>query len=296
MKALAVASGSKETGATWQLVLEKMAFETHRRRVSEFQELDIFGALSNEEFEAWETMRCAVENGLLPILVQKEKSFRFAHLVLQQYLFAARAARTVGGGFDDEPPPETALPTLRMMLSEHWWARGLEFLAVGWKAECSAVLRRLLETWEPRRGGVQLTALHFAVERGSTDLAHMLLEHGGMSPNGHQHRTESKRSSVEETPLFRAVSQNAVDLAALLIRYKAEVGGLQCTVVASAKEQRTPLLRAVERGHLESVQLLLKHGATTDGHQLVVNDGEESKTCKDVCFAEDVLKALAAAK
>jgi len=291
-KALAVASGSKETAASWQLVLEKIAFETHRRRVSEFQELELFGALDNEEFESWEAIRSATENGLLPIIVQKEGSFVLAHSVLQDYLFAARSARVTSGGVDGEPPAEAALPSLRMLLSEQWWVRGLEFLAVGWPTECTTLIRRLLEAWEARRGGAQMSALHLAVERGSTDLARLMLEHGGVSPNGPQHRTESKRSSMEETPLFRAVSQNAADLVELLISHNADVGGLQCTVVASAKEQRTPLLRAVERGHLESVQLLVKNGADINGPQLVVNDGEETKTCKDVCIAEDISQML----
>lgn len=260
--------GSDAASSRAWRVLETVAFEMHRQRRSTFSEGDIRALLAAEELRSWEALRAALAAGRLPLLAQDAQSeaYRFVDMSLQEYLFASRASKHVGAGAS--AGASQALPGLRVLLSEPWWARSLEFLALGFKHACSELLKQGLASWEPKRGLIEATALYLAVEKNLPAVVQLLLKQGA-APGGAQLRSRHMYGSVEESPLAQAAGRGAVALVDLLLEHGAQPGGFQCVRVSAGGERQesTPLFCAAENNHVAAAAALLRRGAPADGVQ-----------------------------
>ena len=92
------------------------------------------------------------------------------------------------------------------------------------------------------------TPLHFAVVRGKTDCARVLVAHGAeLDP----------RTGTLKTPLHLAADRGFLEIAQLLIEHGADLGAMD-------DEGWTPLHYAAEKDHVEVARLLLESGAEVD--------------------------------
>ncbi|CAE8659162.1 unnamed protein product [Polarella glacialis] len=144
---------------------------------------------------------------------------------------------------------------LRMLLSEPWWSNGLEFLAEGFPGPCGVLLCVGLLSWELKKGPVESSALHVALERGLRGTVQLLLQ-SGAAAGGTQYRSRHMYGSSEETPLCCAARGGDPELVALLLEHRAEVNGFQSSQVSAggSPSQRTPLFCAVDLGRRAAVE------------------------------------------
>ncbi len=100
------------------------------------------------------------------------------------------------------------------------------------------------------------TALHYAAEKGRTDIAKLLIS-SGAHPD--------KRDNAGGTPFFDAVYYNHVHFCSLLLEHGADVDGKGWLV-------RTPLHQAVINGSLALCKLLVESGADPNKKDKAIRD------------------------
>eukprot|EP00927_Polykrikos_kofoidii_P039245 TRINITY_DN33673_c0_g1_i1.p1 TRINITY_DN33673_c0_g1~~TRINITY_DN33673_c0_g1_i1.p1 ORF type:complete len:628 (+),score=119.59 TRINITY_DN33673_c0_g1_i1:272-1885(+) len=293
-----------------------IAFEAQRRGLTSFHQSDLRQFLSDDELRTWDTLQAVTGANRFPLLtarmeVDRGEVLQFVHISLQEFLFAVRAAKHLGDGDEIERKtassagPNDMLPGLQTLLSEPRWTRALDFLSGGYPAQCSSWVRRGVATWEQRRGPLEVSALHLAVQRRLLNVVRMLLDQGA-SPTGIQCRSRHLYGSLEETPLHNAAGRGDAAAVELLLDRRADVGGFQGARVApgGGRRETTPLFCASERGHLAVAALLLRRGAPVQGQQCGgggAGGGSAGgmtgpRTCADAARSEDMRRLLRSAE